>query len=171
MATVDLTEAMRAMPVPIKVIRYRRITSKDWVPAIDLQVYVNSRDPNDVYISAQSACVVLGLNRRWLSVAEGRASTMERLASCGFSDQKTMLNVTVENSPTGLAKPSRGLTQADFDALMEYAASIGKKPALILRNAFFAFGLVTIAGLSTPETRRECFRVCLEQSRRELEAG
>ena len=171
MARIDFTDLLSSMEATQEPAKYRRLKDNSIIPGLEVEVYVSESDSSDVYFAPRSACELLGLNRNWLNTSYDRPSTMDRLSRFGFKAEKRMVNVMLENSATRLSKPCIALDRQDFDALMEYAASVGKREAIALRNAFMLLGLVGAAGLAdNPAKTREAFLNIYNQCKVELEA-
>lgn len=137
---------------------YKREERQDYLPGLTVTLYVNQSDPDDIMISAQSACRLVGLNKNWLTQAFTRPKTIEKLKRFGFSGQRTLLDVAVPKSKTGLTKPSTGLDRQDFDAIINYADALGKAEAAAIRVGFMSLGIITASGLeNTPEESRKIF--------------
>lgn len=170
MARVDFTNLMEPIePTFDQPKRYRRVKNDSFYPGVEIEVYVNEADKDDVYLAPRSVCEILGLNRNWLNTSYQRASVLDRLVRLGFNPEKRMVDVLVEKSATHLHRPCVALDRKDFDALMDYAVSIGKKDAIAIQNAFMLLGLLGVAGVSNnPAEDREAFIRLHEQCKREL---
>lgn len=137
---------------------YRREERQDYLPGLTVTLYVNQSDPDDMMISAQSACRLVGLNKNWLTQAFSRPKTIEKLKRFGFSGERKLLDVVVPKSKTSLTKPSTGLDRQDFDSIINYADALGKTEAVAIRIGFMALGLIAAGGLeNTPEESRKIF--------------
>jgi len=177
-ATVDFTaqlrelEAKRAETEAQYPPLYKRVMSVDAVPCVALELYVNVKDDKDIYFSTRSACVALGLSANWLSLCYLRPSVMSRLVDEGFSPEKRFVNVLVGGKSDRLTKPCIALDRKDFDALLDYAAHVVKKPeALALYGAFMLTGLNSVAGFNhTPAEKLRAFEHTYTKLREQYEA-
>lgn len=150
---------------------YLKSTSTDVIPGCSLEVYADSRNLDDYYLSPRSALRFLGFSPNWLNTAYSRPRTLRLLEAYGFSVEKKKINVRVQNT-AGLTVPSVAISKADMIAIMEYGCYAGKIESLALRDTFLALGLLSVAGLaSTTEETRQSFGALFKQRISELEAS
>jgi hypothetical protein len=175
MATLDFTDRLRAMEeqmsrntLPPK---YKKVFDDGLIPGIGVEMFVNTKDGSDVFLSPGFCCELVGMGRNWLSTSYLRPSVMQRLSGFGFNPEKRFISVLVPNSRTGMTRPSIALDRVDMDALIDYACELGKPKAIAIRNTFMLTALTSIAGFAqSDEEYRRNFQHIYAKCLSELEA-
>lgn len=100
------------------------------------------RMPNGEFrVGITSASTVLGYSKEWLSrVASERPKTLKALQGLGFTGCQLAVRITRENKSG--ASSAYTINLSDFNCLLAYAASQGKKPALAMQLALTGVALV-----------------------------
>jgi hypothetical protein len=158
----ELEEKMKSVPQPPP--RYRKTSSNRFFSGLVVEIFVNEKDDDDIYLSPGSCCELVGLSRWWLNGAYSRTGTMQKLVSHGMSPEKQFIDVLVPNSATKMTRPCLAIDRAGFDALLEYACELGKPKAIALRGTFMITGLLGVAGMTeTSESYETHFKLAYEE--------
>jgi hypothetical protein len=176
MATIDFTDRLRDMEeqlrnMPAAPPRYKKVLDGLLIPGLEIELFVNEQNPDDIYLSPGFCCELVGLSRKWLGGAYARMGTMQKLAAFGMSPEKRFVDVLVPNSPTRMTRACLVIDRAGLDALIDYACELGKPKAIAIRNTFMVTALTSIAGFAqSDEEYRRNFQHIYTKCLSELEA-